>query len=453
MSQQRRPKRGLAVWLTSTRLPVFVLDERRVILMFNRGCEELTGWAAGDVIGKQCDYAVVGEPGSLVSLTGILAPPPAVYDGNCCLERLPVVSQAGTSQASQIHFLPLGQVEHDSRYRVLGIITPDSSDLTCEAHTDGNWRSPLGAVLEQTRQRFGLPLIAHASATQRVAAQVRLAQSASVSVLVHGPAGSGKEYIARQIHYGSPSAEKAFVPLDCRMSATEIELVLNRVFEFPDRQPGVLCLKHVDALPMEYQRRLLDILAEDRPCPRLLATSDSATVQQQLAKELWNRLTTITIELPSLEQRREDLPALAQQLLEQCNIGQSKQVTGFTPDVRELLTTYHWPRQIRELAGVIHTAWERCTGTVIGRDNLPFDFLARHQADDLPPQPRFPPLDSYLEECERELILEALELANGNKTLVADWLHVPRAKLYRRMESLKLEVSEAGISIEREGDA
>lgn len=81
MSPRSRRVRGLATWLTQAREPIFVLDNRRAVLFFNHGCEELTGWTAADVIGQICDYVSEPDPQQIEHLTGGLCPPPEVLDG------------------------------------------------------------------------------------------------------------------------------------------------------------------------------------------------------------------------------------------------------------------------------------------------------------------------------------------------------------------------------------
>ena len=81
MSRKAHGRRGLSTWLTNSLTPVFVLDARRMVLVFNRGCEELTGWSASDVVGNVCDYATETDRTQVESITGCLCPPPEVLTG------------------------------------------------------------------------------------------------------------------------------------------------------------------------------------------------------------------------------------------------------------------------------------------------------------------------------------------------------------------------------------
>lgn len=438
--------------MTSTTLPVFVLDERRVVIVFNRGCEELTGWAASDVIGKVCDFAIDGEPGLVHSLTGLLAPPPQVYSGEAIVSPLPLTTKSGTTLDCVIRYFPLGKVAGDERYRVLGIISPGKASVVESDSAVSGWHSRLARHVAEVRRRYGVPLIATSAAMQRVAAQIKLAQETNVAVHLQGPPGSGKEWFARRIHYAGRNAERVIVPVDCRLAHDELSRVLERglsISEIASNCPAALVLKHVEYLPRDLQASLEERMATGIEGPRLYSTSESClalSVQRgAFSSTLLSLLTTLTIELPALQSRAEDIPLLAQQILETCNQRQAKQIVGFDPQVCELFRLYHFPGNIAELESIVHTAWQRCSDITIALAHLPFQFMANEQADDVPPAPQFPSLEQHVQEAERSLLAQAMLAAKGNKTLVAEWLKVPRAKLYRRLEALQLETAASAV--------
>jgi DNA-binding NtrC family response regulator len=279
---------------------------------------------------------------------------------------------------------------------------------------------------------------------QRVAAQVQLARSGTAAVHVRGAAGTGKSHLVRQIFYGTEQKDKAFLPIDCQARPAELERLFNRLAELrPGEQlPGGLCLRRVDELPARFHQPLRQWLERVGSSVRIYSTAtqslDALVAADQFDAPLAAALTTLTIELPELSQRRSEIPLLAQQVLEQFNRGADQQFQGYSEEVLSLFSRYHWPGNLRELEQVVTTARNRSAGKTIEVEHLPVPFLASVRADDLPPAPEFPPLEEYLAHVERDLLQAALTAARGNKSLVAQWLRVPRPRLYRRLEALGL---------------
>ena len=129
----QRARKGLATWLTSSVAPLFVLNHRGVVLVFNHGCEELTGWEAGEVIGKRCLQRVDANSNSPNSITAALAPPEKVYAGevSSVSVMLPVQNRSAISQL--IHYFPIPQSEDESEFRILGVIA--APDATARSET------------------------------------------------------------------------------------------------------------------------------------------------------------------------------------------------------------------------------------------------------------------------------------------------------------------------------
>ncbi|MCA9081477.1 MAG: sigma 54-interacting transcriptional regulator [Planctomycetaceae bacterium] len=449
----RRPKRGLAVWITSTSLPVFVVDERRVVLMFNHGCEAFTGWSAADVVGQTCEYRAEVIPDDVSSLTGLLTPPQEVYAGRSCSRFLPLLHPDGSNRNCVAQFFPLGTTPGDARFRVLGVLIESAATSLNDAVPPPSWHTDLAEALRANQQRYTVALIGNSVRMQRTLARVALARESTVAVHVAGPPGSGREYIARHIHYGTPQGSRTLIPLDCRTGHAELQRVLERAFEFnePEFHPGALCLKHVDALPRDLQVLVRNESRAPGSHPRLFSTTevdlDQSVQAGEFDAELAGILTTLIVPLPALRDRPEDLPLLAQQILESFNARQQRQVEEFAPEVSQALARHDWPGNVAELERVIHDAWRRSTGSRIAMADLPWEYRAMLEAESVPPAPQFPKLEAHLEQVERTLIQRALHAANGSKTQAADWLGIPRAKLYRRMESLGI------YNIEQDADA
>ncbi len=452
-----RPRRSASIekLLGPTETPAFVVTARRAIAWFNAGCERLTGWPAGEAVGTRCDYAEPLDPSDVGSVAAALCPPPEAFAGSPACVAAHVVHRDGRSFARRVHYFPLLNDEGKTG-SVLGVITPlGGPKPAVTATASQRLHAELAAMRHDLRQRFGLrTIVARAPAMLRALRQAQLARTATAPVLLRGEPGTGREHLARAIHFESELRPKSFVPLDCRrLPAFELKQALRRLVsrDSDDRdpatlppflQPGTVYLKDVDALPRDVQELLATALKGDPPPVRVMA-STSADLQDAVRREsflpdLYFALTPIEIVLPALRERRDDLPLLAQAFLEEANRGAERQLGGFSEDVVRQFAEYNWPGNLDELHAVAREARERAAGPLIQPADLPFRFRAGQDAQSLGPAfaAAPTPLELQLEQFERERIEAALELVRHNKSRAAELLGMPRPKLYRRMESL-----------------
>jgi len=455
---RRVPRRGLPQWLSETPQPLFLVDARRVVIFFNAGCEALTGWSAADVIGQTCAYASDADWTKVESLLGALCPPPAALAGEPVTAPLRLVDRHGTSHSRQGHFLPIpaGGVAgtEDEPPRVLGILLPVPAPIRFSAPAAAQeLHAELAAVKQQLRRRYDLAgWVATTPASKRVVTQLTLARDSDCPVLLVGERGTGKEHAARIIHYQGPHRLKTFVPLDCRvLPAREVTQTVRRFFtaeegdpQIPILQPGTLFLRNVDRLPRELQEFLAgEFEAGPRADGRRIMASLSrprTEIEELFVPEFWGLISALTIELPPLRLRAEEVGPQAQAFLEESNRGSDLQLGGFSNDVLHEFRRYNWPGNVGELAEVVRGCREAARGPTIAVSDLPFRFRTGMDAQRLHPARggAIVPLDRFLEEAEAEQIRAALEEARGNKSIAAGLLQIPRAKLYRRMEALGL---------------
>ncbi len=449
------------VWLRDSLTPMFVVNAQRRVALFNRGCEVLTGWEAGDVLGKRVEATTVAEPDSQAALLAALMPPAEVWQGNAQQVDVwwPQRGQEPTSRVVQ--FWPIRSPESAIQV-VLGIIGAPlvTSAPVATPSVAQTWHRELAGLRIDLRRRFGeKSLIGRCPAMLRVIEQVRLARQSSTPVLIIGEPGSGKDHVARTIHFASPYGRRAFVPLDGRLTpGTELKRVLRHLGDDSTRgggsavelQPGSLCLAHVGDVAGDVQERLLEILKTSaaEPAVRVLASCETrleaAMAADKFSAELWQRLSPLVIELPPLRERGDDVELLAQFFLEDRNRGHDRQVSGFDGDVATQLRRYRWPGNLDELQKVLQEAAEACGEGILRAEHLPFRFRAGMDAQSLgPPRRRVRPLDALLEQVEREELERAVAAAGGNMTQAAELLQIPRARLYRRLEQLGLRQPEA----------
>jgi DNA-binding NtrC family response regulator len=275
-------------------------------------------------------------------------------------------------------------------------------------------------------------------------------------VLLTGESGTGKELAARGIHDASPRAEGPFVAVNC--AAIPETLLESELFghekgaftgaaqrqdgAFQRAAGGTLFLDEVGELRLEAQAALLRALesgeirrvggsAPEFPDCRVVAATNrnlaQMVVEGAFREDLYFRLAVLTVRLPALRERTEDLGVLARTLLDRAHPGAT-----LTEDAIAALQGYDWPGNVRELRNVLTRAYVM-TGRVITAENLTFNPWA------FDGEPRVSP--AKREDPERKQVLDALKRANGNRTHAANLLGIPRSSLLYKMKRLNIEVA------------
>lgn len=489
MTKRTRKTNAFERRLAATATPVFVLDAERRVRAFNAGCEALTGFSAGEVVGEICPYASTAETAGVQALVAGLCPPPDAFAGQEVNVPAYIAHREGDALPRLLHYFPLRD-EDDRVTGVLGLILPIRQPAAATPVSPARQlHAELAALRISLRNRFGPnSLVCRSAVMSKVLAQLQLAQQCAAFVLLEGEAGAGKEHLARVIHFGSPAKANWFVPLDCRrLGPEELSRVLNRLLEVhqprplagPVPQPGTVYLADVEFLPRDLQQLLATAFAADdparRPPLRLLASTSSQhltveadtnsppsplavsppTEAAPLRPDFLALVSTLTIQVPPLRQRGDDLPLLAQHFLEEANRESPTQKEGFDESIWPLFHQYRWPGNLDELAAVIRDAHAQSGESLIKPHDLPFRFRSALDAQLLsPPAEALPlPLDPLLTKVETQLITLALERSKYNKSKAAELLGINRARLLRRIvqlgiEDLKAAAGSEGQSIE-----
>ena len=249
--------------------------------------------------------------------------------------------------------------------------------------------------LMQIKEELGMrQLVGESEAFLSEIEKLPLLAKCDASVLITGDTGTGKELCARAIHYLSPRASESFLPVNC--GAIPAELIENELFGhvsgaftgaktnrrglIDEANGGTLFLDEVDCLPLMAQVKFLRFLQEKEYRPlgatktykadvRVIAATnlncEDAVREGKLRQDLYYRLNVIQMKLPSLRERREDIPLLAHHFLNKYALEFNKQVTGFSPDAIRKLILYGWPGNVRELEHVIMRAIVLSTKPII----------------------------------------------------------------------------------------
>jgi DNA-binding NtrC family response regulator len=301
-------------------------------------------------------------------------------------------------------------------------------------------------------------IIGKSPAMQQVFALVERLKDRTVNVLLTGESGTGKDRIARTLHYHSSRKQAPFVPVNCAAipePLLESELFGYQRGAFTDARQdkpglfvaahgGTLFLDEVGALPLQLQAKLLRVIEDKEVRPlgatrgatvdvRLIAATNRdlrrAVSIREFREDLFYRLNVVDIHLPPLRERLEDLPLLLQHFLERSPY--ASRVRRLSEEALHLLLNYPWPGNVRELENVIERALVLCHGEEI----IPAD-LPAHLTGSKPPGMSLQDmlLRRYtLADLEREYILLTLGWTESKKTEAADLLGIDRKTLYRKL--------------------
>jgi DNA-binding NtrC family response regulator len=452
----------LARLLDASPDPIWVVDGERRIRFVNRACAEWTGRAAEDLVGRECRYRTSDDADPAAATADALCPPPAALAGGRTVAEivLPARPDAAAKVAGpaarRVDFIPLG-VGGLGVTAVLAwmpseeIAARDAADLRLLEGEAERLHALVAKFHREQATRYALDrLVGDSPAMRRVRNQMAIAGGVGATLSIVGPKGSGRGRIARTVHYqGKPAdAQPPLVPLDCAVLGAELLQAtvrsMTRTARETKRRAGTLLLNDVDRLPADAQAELAGFMRlVDLPI-RIITTSASPlaalAASGEFRTDLAAWLSTLVIEVPLLSARPEDIPPMAQRMLEETNGRSSKQLGGFTPEALDTLAQYAWPGEADELAEMVAAAHEKSEGPLVTVRDLPRRLFLAADAKRYAREPdESIVLDDYLADIERELLRRAMERAKGNKTRAATLLGVTRPRLYRRLVQLGLE--------------
>ena len=275
-------------------------------------------------------------------------------------------------------------------------------------------------------------------------------------MLILGESGTGKEIIANAIHYNSPVADRPFIKVSCAALAEgvlESELfghekgaftgaLYSKKGRFELANGGTLFLDEIGDIPLSLQVKLFRVLQEQefervggiktlKVDVRVIAATnkklDEMIKEGTFREELYYRLKVVTIEIPPLRERKEDIPLLSLHFLNHFRKKHKKEVETIAPDAMRLMSAYDWPGNIRELMNCVETMVVMSTGKTLTAGSIPacISSVQAESYDKL----------AMLKEIEMQTILDTLNAVKGNKTKAAKILGIGLKTLYRRLDS------------------
>ena len=448
MARKRSVPKELVSLLQTSPRPVYVLDDRRRIDFCNDACCAWLGTSPEHLIGQQCNYrGSSAAPGDLVAA---LCPPPEVFTGESVNTELVCLDASSRVSRRIVRFSPLGTGQLEP---VGAIAVVETSEVlqhpVSDSLEDESLRQRMQSLTLSLRIPFRVErLVGESPAIARVRDQVGMAVAGQGRVAIFGITGSGCEKIARTIHSGaSPKTAGPLMPLSCDLMdadllQTTVMAFLRRCIDADAQPPGTLLLLDVDRLSLDAQLEMMAFFQLPTFKLRTIVTSQHRLLdlsrEEQFHRPLALALSTLEIALPPLAKRRQDIPFLAQQFVEDANAAGQRQLSGLTTEALDQLCALPWQGDTDELAEVIQQACQAADGPRIEVGDLPNRVtLLTSAAAHPPPVPdETIRLDEFLAEIEGELIRRALDRTQGNKAKAARLLGVNRARLLRRLDQV-----------------
>jgi len=442
----KSPKRHTDLILDSIADGIFTVDPGWKITSFNRAAEEITGISKEDAIGRTCRE---------------------ILRASCCEEDCPLREARQTKRAVVNKIVSIIDAKgegrsisicaallRDGRGKVIGGVETFRDIGSVEDMRDKMARGyscqDILSVNHEMRQIFDiLPAIADSTST----------------VLIEGQTGTGKELFAKAIHNLSPRRANPFVAVNCGAlpdTLLESELFGYKAGAFTDAkrdkpgrfklaEEGTIFLDEIGDISPALQIRLLRVLQERTYEPlgsvksiktdvRVIAatnkTLEKLVQEERFRKDLYYRLNVIKIEIPPLQERKEDIPLLADHFIARFNQIQKKAITGITDDALAYLMKYNFPGNIRELENIIERAFILCEAGQIERKHLPelYGHDTSYLAHGTPKKP------NTLKEMEAAFLMRVLEKNKWNRVKTAEELGIHKSTLFRKIKALGLDV-------------
>jgi PAS domain S-box-containing protein len=424
---------------------VFTVDHDWRISAFNRAAERITGVRKQDALGRQCCDVFRAS----------------ICEGSCALRRTfssgkPVVGATANIIDASGKRIPI---------RISTALLRDQGGAVIGGVETFQDLSHVEQLRKELEARYTFEDIVGRSSVMRslfeIVPQIAASQS---TVLIEGDSGTGKELFARAIHNLSPRGKKRFVAVNCAAlpdALLESELFGYKAGAFTDARKdkagrfaladgGTIFLDEIGDVSQAMQVRLLRVLQER--CVEPLGATESIKVNvrvvaatnkdlAQLVREgkfredLFYRIRVIYLKIPSLRERREDIPLLVDHLVAKFNHLQEKSIAGVSQQVLDRLMDHDYPGNVRELENIIEQAFVLCRGELIEPQHLPIELRPTTTA------PTVLNAATSLRSAQKHLIQSALERNQGNRQRTARQLGINPSTLYRKLNALGLPKS------------
>jgi PAS domain S-box-containing protein len=429
---------------------VFTVDSDWKIISFNRAAEKITGIKKEEAIGRYCWEVFKAS----------------ICEKGCSLKRTmetghPIINQhifIVNSKGDRIPISISTAILRDKKDNVIGGVET-FRDLSVEEQLRK----------ELAKQNTFFDIISKNREMQRLFEMLELVSENDTTVLLEGESGTGKELFARAIHSISHRKKGPIVTVNCGAlpdTLLESELFGYKAGAFTDAkrdkpgrfaqaEKGTLFLDEIGDISPMLQMRLLRVLQEkvyeplgstksEKADVRIVAATNKnlkELVQQGLFREdLYYRINIVTLCLPPLRDRKEDIPLLLEHFLRRLNSMRGKEIQGISPKAMNILMSYDFPGNIRELENIVEYATVVCKNRLIRRIHLPETLQQKIGLRKIPASEKITGSEPSLEAVEKDIIYRMLRKNNWSRKLAAAQMGIHPTTLWRKMKRLNLEI-------------
>jgi PAS domain S-box-containing protein len=429
-----------------------VVNPEGTIVAVNPAAETLTGYTAAELIGKSC---------RILDCTGCEIYGQGPGERWCRLFQEGVVKAKKclitTKEHHTVSVIKNATVLRDPQGRAIGAVETltDISDFVRQQEEI----LALRKTLDLNDNYFGI--LGRSTPMQQLFEMIESVAQSEAPVIIHGQSGTGKEMVARAIHWAGPRESKPFIKVNCAAlneNLLESELFghvkgaytgadRHRAGRFEAAHGGSIFLDEIGDIPPATQVKLLRVL-EEKEIERVgdhtpikvdvrVITATNKNLEELIAagrfrEDLFFRISVFPLTIPPLKDRPEDIPIIIQHFIAQHRQKSGKTVAGITPEAVARLSAYAWPGNVRELRNAIEYALVLCPQGEIVVEHLPPKVVSENMC---PPPPE--PADSR----EREQLIRALRQAGGNQSAAARLLGVSRVTVWKRMKKHRVDLT------------
>lgn len=434
---------------------IVVVDANGFITMLNKPYAEFLGVKPEDAVGKHVTEVIENTRMHIVVKTGVaeVGHVQRIRGHNTVVMRVPIFKDGKVIGAvGKVMFRDVQEVR--ALLNKLNLLEEQVEFYKEELKKIRATRYSLDSIVGESR------------AIKAVKAMIERAARSNSTVLILGESGTGKELVANAIHKISAQRDGPFVKINC--AAIPESLLESELFGYAEgaftgakaggkpgkfelANGGTIFLDEIGDMSPSVQAKLLRVLQEreverigsNKPV-KINARIIAATNQDLESKirtgafraDLYYRLNVLTIKVPPLRERIEDIPLLVSHFIEKFNKVFGAAVQDISPQALSILLHHSWPGNVRELENVVERAFNVMEGCTILPEHLP-DYLLRQAGK----QSETCPLSSLLAESEKEAIIAALKAANGNRTRAAKLLGIHRSGLYQKLKKYNINPS------------
>jgi len=440
---------------------VMITDPDGKIIFFSKTYGKFLGIDPKETIGKHCTEVIENTRMHIVAKTGIpeIDQPHRIKGQDMVVQRIPIIIDGKVIAVyGQVMFKNVRDVHTLSRK--LNVLESKVGFYEKELENLRSSKYTINHIVGKSPKMVELKNLALKAA------------KTNAPVLLIGESGTGKELFAHAIHYASDRRSYPFIRVNC--AAIPKDLLEAELFgyepgaftgagskakpgKFELAHQGTIFLDEISDLPLEMQPKLLRVLEEKeverlggtRPLKcdfRLIAAThenlEKCVEAEKFRKDLYYRINVIPIQIPPLRERKEDIPLIAEHIVEILSKDLGTHITGISQEVIKIFMNYDWPGNVRELFNILERAIYTTEGNMIEIHHLPY-FL-QHMKEGINKN-QFTLLKKLREDMEKEALLHAIRISKFNKKEAAKLLGIHRTALYKKIKKLNIPLNFVNI--------